>query len=342
MTSISIISTQLQLINCVEYIKEHNVANNVLIVDAINSSRLTQIMQLLNSKLYSNIFEKIYYRSISNYKLFYLDIIYLKLLILYLSIFFKFDYAIIGNYKALQHKYLFLCSLKFKKDVKYIVVDDGTLSFFYKELRDYELNNIRKASNSISRSLKFVFFESFIARFMHRIEFFSLYSLSVSELDCLSHNSLTYLKQNIGKLELAVDFSQYKTLIIGQPFVQMKYFDVCALKRIIDFISKKVKIEEVLYVCHPAEDEAIIESLGLRAVKLPIPFECLVKLFPLDTNIYGVTSTALINAKVEEPSLNVIAIDISLLLAGDATKKETFSKIYNMFAEYKIQIDKLV
>ena len=94
----------------------------------------------------------------------------------------------------------------------------------------------------------------------------------------------------------------------------------------------------MLYVSHPAEFLYPFADLGVKIIKFPLPFECMVKLLNRNTAIYGFTSSALINAKLLCPEKRVVAVDLSSIVNRESNFNEIFSKIFLSFKDYGIDV----
>lgn len=339
MKTISIVSTQLQFINAVERVMLAKIKDNTLILDCSSRSRHEQLERLLNSDLYRGVFNKVHSTSISNYLLVYIDFIYAKVLIYLLTLLNKYDLLIVGNYNSLKHKYLIDCGLLFRKCAHGIVVDDGTLSLFYAEVRAKE-----KSSNSCDKLNEFsffsrsVFYNDFKRIVQSEIEFFSLYDLRFTTSDVVLRNTFDYLSKNIDLIGYGSELKSYEKVIVGQPFVAMNALSKESYLKVIEVIIADTKKQKVLYISHPAEFEYPFSELGIRIVKFPLPFECLVKLLNSSVIVYGFTSSALLNSKKLCPDMSIVAVDLLSTFYDGSEFVEISSKIYSSFKESGIEL----
>ena len=61
MKTIAIVSTQLQFINAVEFVKKNGAEKNTLIIDTANKKRTEQLKRIMDLDLYDKVFSDIYY-----------------------------------------------------------------------------------------------------------------------------------------------------------------------------------------------------------------------------------------------------------------------------------------
>lgn len=343
MKTIAIVSTQLQFINAVEFVKKNGAEKNTLIIDTANKKRTEQLKRIMDLDLYDKVFSDIYYTSITNSKNAYIDTIYTKLLLFALSLLYRYNIIIVGNYTHLKHKYIAQVGLLFKKNAQVVVVDDGTLSFFYPEIRAKEhLSGKCNKSYEKSRFNRLLFCGNFRRVIFSKINFYSLYDLKFSTADVVKKNSFVYLSNNLTTIGGEIGFKSFRKIIVGQPLLQL---GLISKKDYINTISKIIGTcdpDRVLYVSHPAEDSYPFSSLGIKIIKFQLPFECLVKLLESSAEIYGFTSSALTNAKLLCPKLKVVAVDIRPILLGESDFIEISSKIYSSFKECGIYLMSLI
>lgn len=339
MKTIAIVSTQLQFINAVEFVKKNGAEKNTLIIDTANKKRTEQLKRIMDLDLYDKAFSDIYYTSITNSKNAYIDTIYTKLLLFALSLLYRYNIIIVGNYTHLKHKYLAQVGLLFKKNAQVVVVDDGTLSFFYPEIRAKEhLTEKCNKSYEKSKFYRFLFCGNFRRVISSKIDFYSLYELKFSTADVVKKNSLAYLSNNLTTIGGGIGFKSFRKIIVGQPLLQL---GLVSEKDYINAISRIIGTcdpDKVLYVSHPAEDCYPFSSLGIKIIKFQLPFECLVNLLESSVEIYGFTSSALTNAKLLCPNLQVVAVDIRSVLHDNSNFIEISSKIYSSFKDNGICI----
>ena len=338
MKTLSIVCTQLQLINAIECVKYYQSTDNTLILDCASRTRRNQLENLLSMDIYKGIFNKVYYLDITNNRFVYIDMIFAKILILLLVSLYKYQKIIVGNYNFLKHKYAIVQGISQNKSCRAIVVDDGTVSLFYPEIREKEiLSGICDVSYENSRFSRMLYHNSLEPIVSANINFFSLYKLQLPLSDSLIENRFDYLTNNLNNVVSGIDLSIYNTVIIGQPLIELKAISNDNYKKCISEIQNQNE-GNMLYVSHPAEFSYPFADLGVKIIKFPLPFECMVKLLNPNTAIYGFTSSVLINAKLLCPEMRVVAVDLSPIVNRESNFIEISSKIFSSFKDYGIEV----
>lgn len=343
MKSVSIVSTPLQLINAVEYIQYSQCKHNTLIIDGRTVSRNIQLKSLLQFSIYKNVFDHVFCTNISGFRFFFIDLIYSKLLLLFLVRFHKYDKYIVGNYHSLLHKYLINKGKQIRGISQIVVVDDGMVSLSYPRIRQQECQSgICDKSYEGGRLLKIVFYNKFKYIPHTAIVFFSCYNLQFFTDDKLIANNWRYFSNNYQHTEKSYDFQIYDKIIVGQPFIQLKILSENNYRSVISRIVGNTDVSKVLYVSHPAENEYPFSCLGINIIKIPFPIECMVKLIKPSSEVFGVASSALINIKLLNPTMKVVACDISSLISKGSDFWGTLQSIYLSFKENKIELMSII
>lgn len=338
MKTLSIVCTQLQLINAIECVKYYQSTDNTLILDCASRTRRNQLEYLLSLDIYKGIFNKVYYSDITNNRWAYIDMIYAKMLIQVLIFLFKYQTIIVGNYNLLKHKYAIVQGTSQNKSCRAIVVDDGTVSLFYPEIREKEISSgICDISYENSRFSRMLYHKSLEPIVSANINFFSLYKLQLSPSDSLIVNRFDYLTNNLNNVVSGLDLSIYDTVIVGQPLIELNAVSNENYKKCISEIRNQNE-GNMLYVSHPAEFSYPFADIGVKIIKFPLPFECMAKLLNPNTAIYGFTSSALINAKLLCPEKRVVAVDLSPIVNRESDFIEISSKIFSSFKDYGIEV----
>lgn len=340
MKSIIIVSNQLQFINAVECLKYLHSEDNTLIIDCASDIRGEQFSKLLKLDLYAKVFRNIYYTSITKNQCVYIDLIYTKFLLFILTFIFRYEKVIIGNYNSLKHKYLISVGLKFNRNLEAIVVDDGTLSFFYPEIRAKE-KVLCKSDRSFeySRFIKYIYYNKFNNIVRSIITFYTLYNLKFSTSDYVIKNKFSYLSQNISSVvDGSIDINSYEKIIVAQPFLQFNALSRENYNKCINQIIGNTPKSKILYVAHPAETDYPDNFSELSIIKFALPFECLVRLINQNSVLYGFTSSVLINAKQLCPNMKIVAINLCSIFYKDSDFIQVSSKIYTSFKENGIEV----
>ena len=322
MNSISIISTQLQLINCVEYIKAHQLKDNVLFVYACSKKRQHQIKYLLNTEIYRQIFDRVYYIPQWMYINSYLYILWDKLLSFLLLKHPKYSNVIIGNYIHIVHKYFMLRSFLKNNNINCVIVDDGMLSLSYPNIREHELKT-RKVNldYNTSRFINKLYADDYSRLIDISYTFYTSYLKFINNHDKIEKNVMNYLNDNSNKISDIQEIKQVKNIIIGQPFVDLDILSKEDYEKVLTFIINTTNDNNAIYVCHPAEKK--LPSTAIRKLSFSLPFECLVYILNEDCNLWGITTSALINAKNIRPCLDVYSVNILAMLKQEFPHYDT-------------------
>ena len=348
MKSITIISTQMQLINAIEAINKFDCKVNYLIVYAASTKRLEQIKFILDNKKYANFFTSIKYFTIDLNRIsIIVNIVYFLLFINIKARNKIYDYCIIGNYNYYIHRYVQLMSNKKNKNIKTVLVDDGLSILDYSNSRMLEIINktVYLYGSKIHKIIiKSINFRSYIPT---KLIFFTLYSdLIISNNDTIIANQYIYLISNLESFNLLRQ-DEKRIYILGQPLIENKIIDKKTynlyLRNLHNFFSE-FSLKRLIYIQHPGEN--IINSIDdkntsiFEIVSLPLSFEIFA--FSLSSNsiIVGFYSSALINLNrmkfdFKLYSIFINEIDINpeiykkIKLAYDQIEKDDI-KILNM------------
>lgn len=250
-TSISFVSTQMQLINCIEYITKNNLTNNKLVFLVASKVRKDQLFQIYNIPCNKNLFiEKPVVFEFSTSKL--LNIFYSLLILfrVYLwTIFRQFDVCILGNYKSCYGRYFWYRN----KSAKRVVVDDGLCTPIWYEIR------ASKGFKGISE----IFYDNrFVKRLLINKEdrmipesvlFFSIYTDIKNLHDEVEYNEYLFLQNNIKQYPISEAFSNCSFVFLGQPYHTR---NVISYKRYNEYLRQTYNYlgrGRALYYPHPEE-----------------------------------------------------------------------------------------
>lgn len=311
-SSISVVSTQMQLVNCIEAIHYYGFLHNELIIWAYSKTRQEQMISLLDKLDYRRLFVKvlIHTREGSDRKSILKSICREKR-------FFKtytinhYDAIILGNYKLLQEKYFLKRVIDANREVRTIVVDDGLAACETAILRNNECNVGRMQFDETSPLFKLFYLNGLLFRWdaPSSILFFTSFkNLLINECDSRSANDYAFLKEFINRSP-ANSLDSYDIIIIGQPLVQMhllskeSYSDY--IIDCINGISEGGQLN-IVYIPHPGENPDTSVSTTLSAMISIKRMELPIELYLLSSNrekikhIVGFYTSALVNIKQME------------------------------------------
>ena len=317
--TLSIVSTPMQLINCIEFIHTQikDRVQNTLIIDVSSENRKDQINKLFKYDFYREVFDEVYYLSIVGNRnvLKYFKIVSNKHIVKKISRRTNYDYVISGNNLSLIHRYTqFLCWNN-NPNIKIVLVDDGTSTAEIVLLREKEIKTNTLQYWVFSRSVRLLYFyrQPKLKNFAPpSLVFFTVYkNLTFNRKDVLIPCDYAYTK------DLRFEDSQNTLLpdviIIGQPLTAAGVLSKGRYNDIIKtYISRTNKIcEKIVYVPHPAEkisesiDNTLISMLSI--VRPDIPFE----LWAITKRVHclvGFYSSVLVNMHLLFPNIEVVSL----------------------------------
>ena len=347
MKTISIVSSQLQLINCVEYLSGINSMDNNLILCATSRERMEQMNKLLSSECYNNFFVKKYRCSLTGFRLldFFLQY-YILFKIRLISLLSSCDIAICGMYMMATHKQLFRYIKVRNPETKFVVVDDGTATLQIVNERKKELSGDIPKMFTGNRFLTSYFRKNISCYITHSLCFYSVYDLDLSLCDTYSFNSYFFIKNNIKNININInsEILDCDILILGQPMYKLGYVSLVTYIKYIKTLSAMYRDKKIVYYSHPFEhicpwDINDKEMSNVFFVKNDISIELLSLLLgERDICIYGFTSSALYNMKETNKGLNVKSIWLDEKDVNDKEVFRTFQICYQEFVKKGIEV----
>lgn len=305
--SVSIASTQMQLLNCIEAIFKYGYDNNDLIIWAYSKNRERQLLNLLEKLDCGRLFRKVtvYTRHNTGGFRTYISILSEK------SFFKRYDVSgynvfISGNYKLIQEKFFLRRVIRANNNVSIIVVDDGLATRETSNLRVREVTTGKMVFDETSISYKLFYLSGYLFKWKapDTIEYFTSYSkLTISCSDTAVLNNNDFIKQN--GISNKFSFENDSTIIfLGQPLVQLNILSAEVYSNYIEtFIYKELDGDyaNLLYIPHPAEnvDESLSlelkTKLNIQAVELPVELFLLSIPQGVEKYIVGFYTSALVN-----------------------------------------------
>ena len=319
MKNICIISSPLQFTNFAEYVYQNKLENYSLIVLYYNNLEINQINEL-NSIYNLNI-----YKRIRGFK--FLQYIWLFLFGIRVKNCEKF---IIGNYFSDPH--LYLCNLI--KHNHTIIVDDGIISH---SIPDYLLSKKRIIKTSNLKQLVFKLLginNSYPTIF----SLFTIFDIEDQENLKIEKNTLSFIKS---KLKSKKNISS--TILIGQPFVELKMIDEDQYVQVINKLISKFSDTEILYYPSRKENKNKLSIIkGLDSIEIVDP-KTNIETFLMNSNylpanIVGFTSTALITInKILNSNDKLTNIySFKLNLNQSRLSKDLIDKMYHRIFSYGV------
>lgn len=346
--TISIVSTGLQLINCVEYVKTQEESDNLLIVYSFSKRRMKQIKELIDNKTYNSVFRKvIYLREISNRYLNVFNVIFI-IVRLYLICLRKVKCCIAGNYLIASHR--FLIARYYKRDVKVVLVDDGLTTTEVAKWRPIELKEGVVHMFNGSFTTRLFYLPVRMSCVPKNVQYFTVYDVNVSSIgDEYIRCDYKYLKAHINNFEINPEVFLGDCFFIGQPL----YKDIISKQSYCLYLNKFAKLTDkkhLLYIPHPAEDrfeQDVLPFLDNKyiVVKTSLPFEILASIIKPGASVLTFYSSVIVNLLEMRKDLDLSAIYLTEIDSFQGPLSPIWMGIkdsYSYFEEKNIRIHKML
>lgn len=303
MRSLSVVYTAMQLVNCIEAIKQYgSTINDLLILSGIDRSG--QIDKLLDEYSPYFSFSKITRLKFSKYN--QLNVIKEFLLLKSASSNVLYDIVFVTNYKQSRQKFLLRGLSKKNTSLRIVLVDDGLAVCEIVSKRNQEYLN-KKANVYYSSRLYKLLYKGFVKNYIpKRIEYFTVYNnLEIVDADTIVLNQYNFIKNNTIGISPNIDPDK-SLIVLGQPLVgsygmgglnKDKY---CAYIR--DAISSIGMNDHIVYYFpHPVEDTHITlteEMINYFHIQYSsVPFEIISLKIDNRTPVLGFYTSALVNLR---------------------------------------------
>lgn len=335
MKTISVVSTQMQLINCVEYLFQTHSDSNILIVTTKSRYRKKQLCEILENKCYSKYFYKIIYLSMTNIRFF--DFFHLIIYTLYIRVFClfkKFDICLLGNYRDFLGRLLY----RYLRSDELIVVDDGLASLSIEAGRHGELKEYKSPYIFIPNRLIRFFCHNNTRFIPNKVNFFTIYDLKIFGNDLRTSNNYIYLKKISNTFNIPDILRQADAIFVGQPL----YRNYLSKDKYAWYLRQYAKNVHGSIVYYPHPEETYKEWLEMRLndnyiyVENKFSFELLLSCVKENVNIVSFFSSILSNAKHINQLINLEAVYLS-----EIDNNQTLSYLqlsYNKFKDEGIKI----
>ena len=298
MNTITFATTQMNLINCIEYVSTIE-GNHCLVVDSASRARKKQMQSLLKIPAYAYVYDKILFRSNRDSRLFdfFNTLIYhIKLFII--SKIKHFDLVVSGNYLCFGSR--LFCSF-LSKSASYIACDDGTGTITVAKERVEEVTMKRPMMYIPNRFIKKVITVNPQRFIPNQITFFTNYQIEPNGRDSIIKHNYSYLKEHLSEFNVDTDIFNCETIVLGEP-LYFKGFVTreCYVRKLIMY-AQTAKVP-ILYYAHPEETFAKWAVLKLQEqykyVDNFLPFEIIAALLPDNCRVATFISSVLMNIKV--------------------------------------------
>lgn len=342
--SISIVSTQMQLINCVETICKLGCVQNELIVYSATVSTLNTIKMLLKTESYRNLFEKIdiYYVDYKNIIENAISINKFRKHVSFVSNN-NYNYCISGNYRFDVYKYFLYKITKNNNNCIPVLIDDGLAMLNIAKIRGRDIKQKHWQVEYTSLINKVILGSySFNTYNLKQIYYYTIYNLLPSGNDIVFKQEYSYIRKNNINLGFKnIDWSKYKAIFLGQPLIKFGY---CTKEEYNSHIKKALNIyKNIIYIPHPAEDCLQIDDDLVNSVRVEnfkFCFEIIVASLPPTITICSFFTSVMPNIKwmgYENP-LVAFYVNVNDNLSDDI--KVELKRTYDLFDSLSISVIK--
>jgi len=311
MKCISIVSTQLQLLNCIEFVCQNNITDHTLLIYAASEKRLIQIKKVLQLPYVACKIQKTFFLLAYGRGSGYIRTLFNRARVRALFVMKQYDYCVICNYHNIAHRNLYRLASS-NPNTQLVHLDDGLAIADCIELRKKELER-GKPELVCSRSDKYLYNYCINKYVPKSILFFTPYKVNVTDVDKYVKNDYSYLKAQM-LLNNIVNLSNAPVIILGQPIVAFglltkQQYSNC-IERVLD--SYGISKGPYMYLPHPVED--VTSSLEKRVankitlLKSGLPFELLCTTINADALVMGFYTAALSCIKIFDIKCRVCAI----------------------------------
>lgn len=298
MTTLSIVTSQMNFINCVEYISKIN-GYHVLAVATTSTIRNKQLKSIIEKTVFKNIFNKIIYRNNSNIKI--LDMIYQFVFLFKLFALVSrqtIDECVLGFYKCCDGRFAYLWSSNYNSKCKLVACDDGTGTLLTVQERQKEILNNNPFIFYGNRVLKW-YINTKRKRFIpSSIHYFTIYKIAVASVDTISWNTYSFIKSNLDAFEIPKNILSRRLLFLGEPLYNGGFLKEGVYPHYIQLLSQQYDGARILYYAHPEERISDWKRLGLNCcdfVVNSLPFEIIAALLPEGCIVVSYISSVMTN-----------------------------------------------
>lgn len=340
-SSISIVNTQMQLINSMEAVNYYGYNDNWLINGNIMANRNRQIESFYRSRDLSK-----YFSHYINLRLINSDSdvgmiinsIYARVILSILLYKEKYSCVFIGHYMNAIHRFIIRRANSYNEECRNILVDDGTGTMLFANVRKEE--SFKNEDLCVyTRSSKLLFApKNKDVKVPTKLEYFSIYPIkNLLKNDIVTKNNYCIIK-GWGCLS-DIMIKENTMIIVGQTLVEEGILNKTQYLEYLTSAVKKAKenyhIDTFIYCPHPGESKVEEKLSSIKALLIhrnKDPFELFALTFPKGCIITGFFSSSLWNLTYLgiEASIKYIQIEEKDLLCGEPMH----SHIMNIYGAY--------
>ncbi len=326
--SISIINTEIQLINVIEAIHHFECTENYLVIGQFNirMNRIQKIENMLKEPLFKQHFKKIIHLPLylSNKN----PLRFLAYILAYIKFFFfilcekKFDCCFFGVVTDIIVKPIVYLTHYKNPKCTLCLIDEGTRTEAEANERILKRELIALQQKR-KRSLISGYCLAIIRKWIYpALTYFSIHKPSLLPQDILIENNYTFFKRHkISNISLADN----AVVIVGQPMFELQITTLEKYQKIIYHIANKHTNKHTYYAPHPIETEFYKWMPNqVTILQTHYPLELVLMVNKIDCLI-GFDSNVLINAASLKLCENIISIPIR----DSCSKPDEETKITN-------------
>ena len=343
---IAIVSTQMQLVNCIEYFMklDRRDVDLSLLICAGSALRKKLMNDILSIPIYQGVFNHIDYVFYGEDKV---SIVVSKYKMKRFFSHKKYDTIIIGNYLSIYHRYCQFICWKQNPQIKFVLVDDGTATSEVVILRNKEKELNKLQHFLFSKFIEFVYlgltpsFKYFVPQ---SVLFFSVFDkLRFHKDDSFRRCDYAFLRNTYSSCEGEIDYGE-SIIIAGQPLVKEGIISQLRYNQILDYcISHYLRGDntKIYYIPHPVEDVNDSLTTGLltkvHVMKLNVPFE-MWAIGRCIKQIVGFSSSVFVNLHYMCPDIELICFYPSEIRETKGLYLQDHRNTYSSFADMGIRI----
>ena len=312
--SISIINTEIQLINVIEAIHHFDCEDNYLVIGQFNirPERIQKIEKMMEEPSFKQHFNKIIHLPLylSNKN----PLRFIGYLLAYIKFFFlilfskKFDCCFLGVVTDIIVKPIVFLTQYKNPQCMLCVIDEGVrvTADANERIKNAELITLQ---NKKSPKLLYGYYQAITRKWLYpSLTYFSIFQPVLLPQDSLIPNRHVFFKSNkISNIQL----SDNAIVIVGQPFYELHITSLDVYQEIICHIVNHHSGKTVYYAPHPIETEYTKWlPQWVCIINSSYPLELILINNHIDTLI-GFSSTVLFNYAAMEPQKNTYSISLT-------------------------------
>lgn len=339
--SISIINTEIQLINVIEAIHHFKCEENYLVIGQFNirPERIQKIEKMLEEPLFKQHFKKIIHLPLylSNKN----PLRFLGYILAYIKFFFlilfskKFDFCFFGVVTDIIVKPIVYLTQYKNPYCVLCVVDEGARVIMDSNNRvQNEALLLRQQNKRIQ--LFYGLYLAITRKWIYpALTYFSIYQLSLLKQDVFIRNEYIYFKHN--KIQQIL-LKEPAIVIAGQPMSELKITTSNTYQQIIQKIIAKYKQSNIYYAPHPIETEykQWLPS-NVHPLQTQYPLEIILLVNQVDTLI-GFYSTVLSNSAIMRTCQEIYSISLKTSEYLSPPEPNMMNRINDQFEQVGVQI----